>query len=350
MLVMVKATLRAIHSEEEYEAELAKCAGVTGYHRWFFMKAVSESADFHMRTFAVEKDGSAIGVLPILLRRRGPVSTVNYSPVSRLDPLLSDPTFMSDVLAAADRYLRRNLTVVTKSTFSPDSPITPSSLTDIGFKVKQMENFIIPAGRSTTEQLAAMSRRNRRSLTACQSLGMKASSAEGHEIEDWFADRVSAPFKKQGIVPEYTRAGAANLVRLLGADPRMLWRSVHNSDGQLIAVTASIIDVDRLYCWMIVGDHDSQPSPHIFAYWDMIQWALDRGLTCDFAGAPNDGIRTFKIRLGAETEPYLYAERVKPEMYQTLRTLHSRISLKIAKDLRQSPASSLTPGACRGQL
>ena len=104
---MVKATLRAIHSEEEYEAELAKCVGVTGYHRWFFMKAVSESADFHMRTFAVEKDGSAIGVLPILLRRRGPVSTVNYSPVSRLDPLLSDPTFMSDVLAAADRYLRR---------------------------------------------------------------------------------------------------------------------------------------------------------------------------------------------------------------------------------------------------
>ena len=35
--------LRELDGEEAYEAELAECTGVTGYHRWFFLQALSGS-------------------------------------------------------------------------------------------------------------------------------------------------------------------------------------------------------------------------------------------------------------------------------------------------------------------
>jgi hypothetical protein len=326
-----KVTLRELHSEDAYEAELANCAGVTGYHRWFFLSALADSMGFHKHMFAVEKDGSRMGVLPILLRRRGPITTANDVPVSHVGPLFRDGTTMAEVITAAEPFLLRHLAVATKWAFAPDAPVTPSPLSDLGFRVRSIENFVVPGDRTIQEQLTAMSRTHRKKLMTCRALGMKASSADVDEIKDWFAGQVGAPFKKLQIVPDYSSAAAANLVQLLGADPRMLWRSVHDNHGRLAAVTASIIDTDRLYAWIITGDHDRNPSPHIFAYWDIIEWALDHGLTCDFAGAPTDGLRTYKLRLGAVSESCLLAERVRPQAYRKLRSLHARIILSGTK-------------------
>jgi hypothetical protein len=326
-----KATLHELHTEDEYEAELAKCAGVTGYHRWFFLKAISESIDVRMRMFAVKKGGETIGVLPILLRRRGPISTANYLPVPRVGPLLRDAEAYPDVLAAAEPFLLRQLTAATKWAFAPDSPATPGPLSALGFQVHPIDNFVVPAGRSTTEQLAAMSRTLRKELRHCQSAGMKAGQADIHEIKDWFADHVAAPYNRQGLIPAYSRESALRLAEVLGTDPRMLWRSVYDDRGQLMAVIASIIDPGRLYAWIIVGDRSNPPSPHVFAISDTIEWALNHGLACDLSGAPNDGIRKYKLRLGAVPEPCLNSERVRPAAYRKLRSLHARISLRAAQ-------------------
>jgi hypothetical protein len=281
--------------------------------------------------FAVEKDDSTIGVLPILLRRRGPITTANDVPVSHVGPLFRDGTTVAEVLTSAEPFLLRHLAVATKWAFAPGAPVTPGPLSDLGFRARSIENFVVPAGRTPTEQLAAMSRTNRKNLTACRSLGMKASSADVDEIKDWFASQVGAPYKKLQIVPDYSYDAAAKLVDLLGTDPRMLWRSVHDDHGRVIAATACIIDHDRLYGWILTGDHDHSPSPHILAYWDVIEWAMDHNLTCDFGGGPTDGIRGYKLRLGAVSESCLIAERVRPEAYRKLRSLHARISLSAAK-------------------
>jgi hypothetical protein len=295
------------------------------------LKALSESIGFRMRMFAVEKGSDTIGVLPILLRRRGPISTANYLPIAHAGPLLRDATALTDVLTAAEPFLLRQLTVATKWAFAPGVPIVSEPLSELGFEVKSIENFFVPAGRSTTEQMGSIARKQRKELVACQSLGMEASAADIREIKDWFASQVAAPYTKLGVIPEYTQAAGLRLVQLLGTDPRMLWRSVRDNHGQLIAVTACIIDTDRLYGWMIVGGHSTRPSPHIFAYWDVIEWALSHGLSCDLALAPTDGIRSYKLRMGAVSEPCLVAERVRPEAYRKLRSLHARISLSVAK-------------------
>jgi len=45
--------LHELSDEQAYEAELAHCVGVTGYHRWFFLAALAEALGLRLRAFAV---------------------------------------------------------------------------------------------------------------------------------------------------------------------------------------------------------------------------------------------------------------------------------------------------------
>jgi len=319
-----RATLHEL-KDEDYEAEIAKCTGVTGFHRWFFLNALSESNGFRMRTFAVEKDGATIGVLPIVLQRRGPVSVSNYLPVPHVGPLLRDEMYLTDVLAAAEPYLRRQLTADQKWAFGPGVPAAAEPLAGLGYQVRVDENFFVPAGRSPADHLAAMNGQRRRDIKVGQSRGVTAEPADIQEIREWFAEQVVGTYERQGIAPIYSRDACRLLVDLLGADSRMLWRSVRDNSGQLIAVTAGIIDVDRLWVWMLAGNRGTHPSPHLMAYWDVIEWSLSRNLSCDIGGSPNPGIRTFKLRMGVTSEPCLIAERGW-KSYRKLQAIRNRIA------------------------
>ena len=75
------ATIRELDDEQAYEAEISQCVGVTGYHHWFFLKALAAAFHYEFRAFAVDSGGERLGVAPLLFRRRGPVPTVNFLPI-----------------------------------------------------------------------------------------------------------------------------------------------------------------------------------------------------------------------------------------------------------------------------
>lgn len=311
--------------EDDYETEIQKCTGVTGYHRWFFLKALSESLGFQLRVFAVEKGGATVGVVPVVLMRRGPLLTSNYLPILHVGPLMRDAAYLDDVLAAAERYRRRHLVVAMRWAFAPGATIQTEPLTRRGFQVETLQNFFVPADRSPGEHLAAITGRRRRDIKVWQDRGATAGPADPEEVKDWFVGEVGHAYRRQGADWGYSPDACRLLVDHLGTDPRMLWRSVHDEHGRLIAVTANIIGADRLYGWLLAGAHDIRPSPHILAYWDAIEWSLSRGLACDMSAAPTAGIRRFKLEFGAESESWLVADRGL-EKYFKARELFSRMA------------------------
>lgn len=325
-----KTTLQRLESEDDYEAEIAKCTGVTGYHRWFFLDAIARAMELRFEAFAVEANGETIGVFPVLLRRRGLISAANDLSIPHVGPLLRDPARLPDVLGAADSYLRRQRVVVTKWRFAPSANVAPEVVTAFGFLVSPEDHFMVPADRSPADHIAVMKRQQRQELRLAESQGLQARAANVPEIADWFADRVGDAYHRQGIDSEYTRSAARQLVDLLGQDHRMLWRSLHDASGQVVALTANIIDIERLWCWMLIGDRAHRPTPHATAYWDSIQWSLSHGLSCDFGGAPNEGIRNFKMRMGGVSEQGFRGERVSPAAYRKLRALHGRITARLS--------------------
>jgi hypothetical protein len=336
--------LDELFDEQSYEAELADCVGVTGYHRWFFLSALAEALGLRLRAFAVSAgDGSGrLGVVPLLLRRRGPVSTVNYLPVPHVGPVLTGAALragrLAEVLRAVEPVLLRERAVVTKWSFAPGVAVREAELTARGFEVSRPANYLVRGTTSVEDYLKGLAPKQRAAIRRGDARGLRAGPSSLDEITRWFPGRISAPYQRQGIAPDYSPAAARVLAARLAADPRMLWRTV--SDGErVLAVNACIVDGDRLWGWLLAGDPVPGPSPHVAAYWDAITWSRSRGLGCDFGGAPTSGIRDFKIAMGGEPEMCSAAERVRPRAYRAGQALHARLASRLANRHTDSPTA-----------
>jgi CelD/BcsL family acetyltransferase involved in cellulose biosynthesis len=335
-----------LSDEASYEAELGQCVGVTGYHRWFFLTALAGAFGMRMRAFAVDADGERLGVVPLLFRRRGPVSTANFLPVMGAGPVLRGKALHAgrvvDLVRAVEPVLRRERTVVTKWSFAPGLDVSLEGLTGHGFEVGAVDSYAVPGALSIDGYLKGLSHTYRRKLLGLERHGLHAGPSTRADILDWLPRQVSRTHRGQGIASDYSLPVARALMERLADHPRMRWCSVRNSAGQLLALNASIIDEDRLLGWLLAGDPVPGPSPHMAACWDAIQWALPRGLGYDFGSAPTEGNRRFKVWLGGELERCATAERVRPRFYRAGRDAYARLASQRAR---------LTPqGARKGAI
>lgn len=325
--------LHELADEQAYEAELAECVGVTGYHRWFFLAALADALGLQLRAFAVEERGERLGVVPLLFRRRGPVSTVNYLPVPHVGPVLRGQALragrLPELLRAVEPILLRERVIVTKWAFAPGVDVPTGQLAARGFKVVLKENFVVPATTSIDDYLKALPSKQRAAIRRGERRGMRTGPSTRDEITQWFPERVAEPYLRQGIAPDYSQAAARSLTARLVDHPRMLWRTVRY-DERLLAVNAAIVDTDRLWGWMMVGDRRPDPSPHVMAYWDALQWSLSHGLAYDMGGAPTSGIGKFKIAMGGQAELCATAERTRLRAYKVAQAWHARLASRRA--------------------
>lgn len=319
-----KKSLHELTDEESYETEISTCPGVTGFHRWFFLTALAEATGLRFRAFAITSGGTKIGVLPLLFRRRGPVSTVNYLPVPHIGPLLCSGQALEVLLHAADAHLFRQRAVVTKWNFAPTVHVEEGLLERRGFKVSRDRNYVVSSDKTLEEHLATLSPRQRRYLKQSEAKGMHARSSTPEEVRAWFPQRVDTPYQRQGISPDYSVNEARQLAACLADHPSMLWRTVCGEAGPL-TVSAWIIDSNRLWGWLMVNDRGPGPTSNVLAYQDAVAWSLPRKLSCDFGGAPTNAIGEFKERMGGQLEEAVTAERVRPTAYRAVRSLHTQI-------------------------
>ena len=299
-----------LDNEQAYEAEVSQCVGVTGYHQWFFVSALADALNYEFRAFAVDSAGERLGVVPLLFRRRGPVSTVNFVPVGCIGPVIRGEALragrIGELLHGVRSILRRHRTVATRWAFSPGLAVNTGDLVNLGFEVFEWENYVIPGTKSVDDLLKSMSRSRRQSVNRHirrgQDRGVTVQEASTEEIVRWLPEQVAAVFERQGRPPLYTLSAARSLAERLAAHPRMLWRSVKGPDGSVAGVTGCVVGDDRVWGWLISGAPVNGVSVQLLCYWDLITWSLDRGLGLDLGGSPNEGIRELKASLGADVE------------------------------------------------
>ena len=141
---------------------------------------------------------------------------------------------------------------------------------------------------------------------------MSIAPATAEEITQRLPEQVSAVYERQGRAPLYSHAEVQSLTERLAAHPRMLWRTVKDSDGDVLGMAGCVIGDDRLWGWLITGAPVNGVSVQILCYWDLIKWSLARGLALDLGGAPNNGIRELKMSLGADLETAVRALQFRP--------------------------------------
>jgi hypothetical protein len=321
-------TLHELDNEQAYEAEVSQCVRVTGYHHWFFLSAMAEALNLKFRAFAVDANEERLGVVPLLFRRRGPVSTVNYLPVGSIGPLISGAALrggqMHDLVSAMEPVLRRHQTVVTQWAFSPGLNVSAEHLAIPGFEVFESENYVIPATKSVDDCLKSMSRVRRQSIRQSEGRGLLVTDSSIEEITRWLPEQISGAYRRQGTLPSYKLAETRSLTEKLATHPRMLWRTVKAADGRVLGISGCVIGDDRLWGWLMVGPPVPGVSAHSLCYWDLIKWSLPRGLAYDLGGVPSEGIRSFKISVGADVETCVTAIRTRPRVvYNAGRALYN---------------------------
>lgn len=317
---MAVATICELADEQSYEAELSQCVGVTGYHHWFVLSALAEVLNYEFRAFSVDSGGERLGVVPLFFRRRGPVSTVNFTPVGCIGPMIRGEALragrMGELLHGVKPALRSHRTVAARWSFSPGLKVSAADLAAQGFPVVNWENYVIPGTKSVDDLLKSMSRSRRQSinrhLRRGEDRGISVQEATTEEIVRCLPEQIVAVYERQGLSPLYTLNEVRSLTERLAAHPRMLWRTVKDSDGTVLGMAGCVIGDDRVWGWLISGTPAHGVSVQTLCYWDLIKWSLERGLALDLGGAPNDGIRELKVSLGADTETAVRAFQFHP--------------------------------------
>jgi hypothetical protein len=309
-------TTYELRSEQEYESEISQCVGVTGYHHWFFLNALADSLNFTFRAYAIDSGGTRLGVIPLLFRRSGPVSTAKFLPVGCIGPVIRGEALRADrigeLLHGAGPVLRRHRTIATRWAFSPGLRLSADALDIHGIEVFEWENFVMPATKSADDYWKTMSTGRRQSVRKTKSLGVTVGESSAAEITQWFPEQMRDLYQQPGQVPQYDLNVAQAMSRRLAEHPRMLWRTARAEDGSPLAMTASVIGDERLWGWQIVGPSVRGMSPHTLLHWDSLNWALERDLSYDLGGVPSDGIRVVKSSLGGEPETAYGAFRFRP--------------------------------------
>jgi hypothetical protein len=327
-------TLHELAAEHEYEAELADCAGVTGYHRWFFLAALADALGLRMRAFAVRDAGACVGVVPLLFRRRGPVSTVNYLPVPHVGPVLRPQAIAAGqlpaLLRAVEPILTRERVMATKWAFAAGVAVPTGHLAARGFEVARKQNFVVPATMSADDYWKALPENKRANIERGTRRGMSAGPSTRDEITQWFPERVAEPYLRQGIAPDYSLTAARSLAARLADDPRMLWRTVRNEE-RVLSVNAAIVDTERLWGWVIVGERLPGASPQVAAYWETVKWSLNHALAFDLGGAPTSGIGEFKAQMGGQVEMCVTAKRTRLRAYKVAQGWHGHLASRRAR-------------------
>jgi hypothetical protein len=309
------AKICELDNEHDYEAAISQCVRVTGFHHWFFLSAMADALGLKFRAFAVESGGEPLGVVPMLSMRRGPLSAVNVLPIGYIGPLIRGDALragrVAELVTAMEPVLRRQLAVVARWGFSPGLNVTAEQLAAPGFEVSEWDDYVIPATRSLDDCLKAMTRKRRHSLRHNEGLGLYATDSSVEEITGWMPKRIVDVYQRLGSLSPYSLPAAQKITERLANHPDMLWRTVKQADGDVVGMTGSIITDDRLWCWLLMGDPAPGASPQTICYWDLIKWCAAEGRTCHMGGAPNEGIRKFKVSIGAEPETCMMVVRIR---------------------------------------
>jgi hypothetical protein len=291
-------------SQNEWEDACAAFTDATAFHRYDFLQAVAASLRCQFIPLTVMFRKQVVGVAPLLVKRLGPLSTINWAPFPYLGPLV--PSELIPATLSALRLEARRLRAVNhQQSFARLIPADSAT----GFASGIDRTFVVPLdGRSDKDLLAAMSTSRRQQINRAIRHGFEVCAADAADfrlLEVWLRQ----VFAAQGMRPDYP-PGAFE--RIFGAlqDSRASAHVVR-LDGRAVAVEVSISNGRRAFGWLAAADPSHRTKyPQILLVWRRLQWARDSGaIEFDTVGAPHEGIATYKKSFGAVERHYTVLHR-----------------------------------------
>jgi CelD/BcsL family acetyltransferase involved in cellulose biosynthesis len=312
--------LDPVVTREEWDA-LASQHGGTFFHRYDFLATMAVGLGVHLDLRRAVLGRRTAGVVPMLIRRRGPLTVVNRLPFPYIGPLVR-PDAHEPTMAALARH--EQLIGCLRSKYD----LTEAHRAAVPGYVREEEStYVVPVeGRSDEELLHGMSSRRRASMRRAERKGLTVRPATMPEVTQLMPRLFAATLAKQGLRPLYSAALFDLAWEQFTGNPDVLLQAAE-FDGTTVAVQISLAGAPTGLAW-VVGRRQDQDGSDAYAamMWRTMCWARDRGCQeFDLVGAPTEGIANYKRGLGAQERRYA-AYSYEARGYRVVRDLAAWMS------------------------
>jgi CelD/BcsL family acetyltransferase involved in cellulose biosynthesis len=297
-------SLVPVRGADEWDA-LASRSGGTFFHSHLFLSTVSEGLGLGLDLQAAVIGGERVGAVPIVLKRLGPVSTINWLPFPYVGPLVP-PDALAPTLAALVRHERR-----VRSVRSQNVLLTYRPETFPGYTSSVDRTFVVPLeGRSDDDLLHGMSSRRRSAIRRADRNGLRVREATEREVTQLLPRLSHRTFEQQGLPAPYSPECYRLTWERLSGNPDVLFQAA-DVNGEPAVVQISLAGSGTGLAW-VVGREQDQAGSDAYAsmMWRTMCWARERGCReFDLVGAPTEGIANYKRGLGAQERQYTVLRR-----------------------------------------
>jgi CelD/BcsL family acetyltransferase involved in cellulose biosynthesis len=326
--------------DDEWDRLLDAQSAATPFHTAAFLRSTSVGLGRDLKLLAATVDGADVGGVPLLIRRQGPLRSMNWYPQLRIGPVMA-PEWQPQAMSQTRRFAG-GLTARERHLSSARIPAT--SLAE-DWTIESYDTFVVElAGRSEDDLMAGVIRTAKQNLRRCARL-LTADEARLEEIAELLPRWSAEAFARTGEIAPFAPGVVSDV--LAGMESR--WPMRHGAirlDGKAISIYAVLARGDRAFAWQMASDPEHRNlTPGLAAYWHTIDWARRQGcLSVDLAGAPSPGIERVKRALGATPEPVYVYSRVS-RAARIAADAARRVTAAVARSRGGSASPSPEPGA-----
>lgn len=273
------------------------------------------------------RDGERLlGVVPAMLRSRGPVATLNWVPFPYLGPLVEREN-LEPVLVALRVWQRRQRVAIARLGFSPAVTPDSSMLRANGYTIESHTTMTVHlTDRTLPDVERGLSATTRKKVRRAERGGATVAAATRADLVGLLPAAISEAFEAQGMASHYPDSFGTMVWDTYGSDPTARLAVAKVSDRS-IGVMVTLADSRRAY--LVQGGvlrAERSTNAGVLLDLDAIRWAHGAGLAAlDMVGAPNEGIANYKASFGAVPEPFTVAQRVNSRLYKVAQRGHQAV-------------------------
>lgn len=295
---------------------------ISPFHSYPWLELAASMTGTHFTPLIVQSRGVDVGVAPWLIRRRGPVRTVNWLPFPYLGPLVPSPVLAATMRRLGRRALR-DRAVVQQYQFGPEAHERPAAAVH-GFEITMDCTWLVDTTQPEEDLLAGLDKTSRKKIRQVERQGyrIEESRAGGPILQRV----VAAIFARRGLPVPYPHRFPPGLAALNRHGLQAHWTVAVLGDVEVGSLVALIYE-GAAVAWVggVLPEHQAS-NVNVLLCWEMIQWARAQGArSLDLVGIPDSGIDQFKSQFGGTRTSYPVLTKRAPGVAR-LQVLEARLS------------------------
>ncbi|WP_232688726.1 lipid II:glycine glycyltransferase FemX [Halobacterium zhouii] len=291
----------------------------TPFHTLEALDVLADHADADLYRYVGYKGQERVGVFPVFLRHRGPV-TMAFSPppglkVTYLGPVIADNQTKT---RRKERQNRHFVQAVLDDVEAEHGPLYyhvkpaaqyPDSRPFVwnGFESTVSHTYHVDLTTDRDDLFDAFSSDARRSVRDCRDADCEVREGDADTVR-WFLPRLAALHDDRDAAFDITADFVVDLWESMPEDAAYVYEA--RVDGDIAGGWVLLESGDTAYYWQAFATREVDVGVNDYAVWTMMQDAMDRGVeTFDLVGANKLNLAKYKSKFAPDLVTHEALER-----------------------------------------